>query len=31
MGNIASITPSPSTAGLDSYIVELGDIQYERR
>lgn len=32
MGNkISTATPSTASAGIDSYVSELGDIQYERR
>jgi len=32
MGNkISTVTPSTASAGIDSYVSELGDIQYERR
>ncbi|RUS22693.1 hypothetical protein BC937DRAFT_87736 [Endogone sp. FLAS-F59071] len=32
MGNkVSSATPSTATAGIDSYVAELGDIQYEKR
>ncbi|KAF9204954.1 Serine/threonine-protein kinase [Haplosporangium sp. Z 27] len=32
MGNsVSTVTPSAATAGIDSYVSELGDIHYEKR
>lgn len=30
-GNLSTITPSSTTAAVDSYVAELGDVQYEKR
>jgi hypothetical protein len=30
-GSISTITPSSSTAAVDSYVAELGDVHYEKR
>jgi phosphoinositide-3-kinase regulatory subunit 4 len=29
--NLSTVTPSSTTAGVDSYVAELGDVQYEKR
>jgi phosphoinositide-3-kinase, regulatory subunit 4 len=30
-GTLSTITPSSTTAAVDSYVAELGDVQYEKR